>query len=154
MTPTTTSTFSPKTFFQRKEGKLGLALPIVGGFVLIYFMGSSIIDYILGALANTIELGIFAGIIIGAFMFRKPLWYMYKSLCRFITGQFIEIDPIGVLKNYKGRLQGKLEDMRKSIDLLNGQKIKVERIINNNNSQIDHSMGLVEQAVKVGDTRI
>ena len=154
MADITTTTFTSKGFFKRPEGKLGLAIPILGAIAVIYFLGSSIMDYIIIALQNALYGGILLAAIIGLIAFRKPIFYMYKSICRGITGLFIEIDPIGVLKTYKERLKGKLEEMRRSIDLLNGQKIKVERIITKNNTDIDHSMSLVQQAVKTGDARI
>jgi len=154
MSDTALTSFTPKTFLQRPEGKLGLALPIIAIVTAVVIMGSAIGDFLVNALANTLELTILASIVVGIFMFRKPLFYMYRSLCRLVTGWFIEIDPIGILKTYKERLSGKLEEMRRSIDLLNGQKIKVERIISKNNADIDRSMGLVQQAVKVNDERV
>lgn len=141
---------STKSFFSRPEGKTALILPAIGIGVLIWIMGSSLMDYIIGALVNTLELGIILGSLMLLVLARKPLFYMYRSFCRFLTGLIIDIDPIGILKTYKEKLTDKLEEMRKSIDLLNGQKIKVQRIIEKNNTDIEHSMGLVDSAVKRG----
>ena len=46
---------------------------------------------------------------------------MYKSMMRSVTGVFVNIDPIGILKSYVEELEGNLVEMRKQIGKLRGQ---------------------------------
>lgn len=145
--------FTPKSFFQRPEGKVGLIIPAIAIAVVVYIMGSEIGDFLVNALYNTIQLTIGVSVIVGLILFRKPLFYMYRSLMRFLTGIFIDIDPIGVLKTYKEQMQKKLDEMKSSLDALKGQRVKVTRLQSANATELDNEMRLVEQAVKSGDER-
>jgi hypothetical protein len=149
----------PKGFLSRPEGKVGLVVPVVSLVLVIYFFGSAIGDFIVNAVDNIFHL-IIVGTASVALLwmlfdskFRTLVFYLYRSLMRWITSMFIDIDPIGVLKTYKERLKGKLDEMDQSIQALDSQKVKVERIIRGNDGKIRASMELVAQAIKKGDER-
>ena len=57
---------------------------------------------------------------------------MFKSAMRWITGLFIKIDPISILKGYVEELKSNLKSMRKQIYKLRGQKHKLKEMIINN----------------------
>ncbi len=138
----------------------GPILPVAAvGAGVIYFWGL-IIPFLLKAANDTFHF-VTVGLCLGAIFFmigdpkmRAFLYYLYRSLIRYLTSQFIEIDPIGILKTYKERLEGKLADMDHSIAELAGQKSKVDRIIRKNKDNIEKSLSLVDQAVKTGDIRM
>ncbi|MBK8082314.1 MAG: hypothetical protein IPK25_19795 [Saprospiraceae bacterium] len=68
------------------------------------------------------------GVII--YMVLDPKWrtlasYFYKSIMRWITGIFVTIDPIGILKNYISDLESNLNKMGGQLDNLRGQMRKL-----------------------------
>lgn len=139
----------PKSFWKRPEGVTGmifLAALVAGG---VYAL--SVIN--LGAiLANTLYLaGTLA--VLGAVVYmvldpkmRNLVWYMYKSVMRAVTGWFVQIDPVGVLKSYVESLQDNLRKMNKQISQLRGQMHKLQEIIHNNKKQIESNLQLASKA--------
>src|SRR5210317_1705468 len=67
---------------------------------------------------------------------RTLVSYMYKSVMRWITGLFVQIDPIGILKNYVDDLKDNLRKMNKQISKLRGQMHKLKELIINNKKDI------------------
>ncbi|MEZ4911227.1 MAG: hypothetical protein R2774_10240 [Saprospiraceae bacterium] len=146
----------PKTFWQKPEGKTGsiFLLGIIGAIAFFLFKYSAAI---LAMLSNT--LGIVAllavlGVII--YMVLDPKWrtlvsYFYKSVMRWITGLFVTIDPIGILKNYISDLQDNLEKMGKQIGNLKGQMRKLITIVDENNKEINQNMLIARKAKEQGN---
>lgn len=141
----------PKSFWQKPEGTTGAIFlaAIIGGIGYLLFKYSAAI---LAMLSNT--LGIVAllavlGVII--YMVLDPKWrtlvsYMYKSIMRWITGIFVTIDPIGILKNYISDLQDNLQKMGTQIGNLKGQMRKLVTIVDENNKEINNSMLIAKKA--------
>jgi predicted nucleic acid-binding Zn-ribbon protein len=148
--------FKPKTFWQKPEGTTGAVflMGIIGalGYVLFKFS-----DLILQMLSNTI--GIVALLaVLGAiiYMVLDPKWrtlvsYMYKSVMRWITGVFVTIDPIGILKNYISDLQDNLTKMGTQIGGLKGQMRKLITIVEENNKEISNNMAIARKAKEQGN---
>src|SRR5262245_56993141 len=102
--------YKSKTFWQLPEGVIGaifLAALVVGlGVLTIKSIG-----FIIGALTSGI--GLVATLaILGTIIFmamdskaRNLVWYMYKSVMRYITGIFVKLDPIAILKGYVNDLK-------------------------------------------------
>jgi phage shock protein A len=77
---------------------------------------------------------------------RNLIWYGYKSVMRKITGIFVQIDPIGVLKSYVEDLSDNLGKMNKQIGILRGQMHKLQETINNNKKDISSNLALANKA--------
>ena len=77
---------------------------------------------------------------------RNLVGYMYKSVMRWITGLFIQIDPIGILKSYVEDLKGNLRKMNKQISKLRGQMHKLQELIHKNKQQIKSNLDLASKA--------
>lgn len=142
--------FKPKSFWKRPEGVTGmivLAGIIVGG-------GYLFVNFVLPALASTIVMGmtllVLAAIIYMALdpKARALVGYMYKSVMRFITGLFVQIDPIGILKSYVDDLKSNLSKMNQQIGKLRGQMHKLKELIYNNKKSIASNLDLASQAKK------
>ncbi|PHI19606.1 hypothetical protein CEQ90_12075 [Lewinellaceae bacterium SD302] len=140
-----------KSFWQRPEGITGLiflAALVAGlGFVAVTF-GPALI-----ALAqNTLYLaGMLA--VLGAIVYmvldpkmRNLIFYMYKSVMRSVTGMFVQIDPIGILKSYVEELQNNLRKMNKQISKLRAQMHKLKEVIVNNEREINNNLQLAGKA--------
>jgi hypothetical protein len=149
-----------KSFWERPEGTTGMvALGLsIGGLVLA---GPAILGFltmltaIVGQAITLTILGVALFILLNIVFNSKVqtlVRYMFKSAMRKITGLFIEIDPIGIMKNYVSDLTDKRETMAKSRDRLRGQITVLEREIKTNNSQYETSMAQAKIAHEKGNT--
>ena len=137
--------FKPKTFWERPEGFTGMLFMAVmllgGGYLFLQYLP------VLVALAqNTLYLG---GMLMGlaAILYvvldpkaRNLMWYGYKSFMRAITGIFVRIDPIGVLKSYIEHLENSLGKMTKQMNQLRGQMHKLKELIVTNQKDIQANL--------------
>ena len=157
MTPVSTPSvdFKPKTFWQRPEGVTGMIFMtgiLIGGGYLFY----KILPTLITLAANTLYLAlILVALAAVVYMVLDPrmrnlVWFAYKSIMRWITGMFVTIDPIGILKSYVESLGDNLAKMSKQIGILKGQKQKLVQLMATNQADIDSSMKLAEQAKKQG----
>jgi hypothetical protein len=143
--------FKPKSFWQRPEGVTGmifLAGIVLGGGYLI----ASNIAWLVALAANTLYLAVLL-IILAALLYmvldpkmRNLVWYGYRSVMRWVTGLFVQLDPIGILKSYVEDLKDNLRKMNKQISMLRGQMHKLQEIIHNNKKQIESNLQLASRA--------
>ena len=145
------SEYKPKSFWKRPEGVTGiivLAGVVLGGGILL----AGVIPWLVQAAANTLTLAIML-LVLGAIIYlaldpkmRALVSYMYKSLMRWITSWFIEIDPIGILKSYIDDLRSNLKKMRKQIGMLRGQMHKLKELIFINRKEIEDNLTQASKA--------
>lgn len=141
----------PKSFWQRPEGKTGLLFLIgilVGGGILL----SKILPALIALASNVLYLSAML-LALGAIIYmvldpkmRNLIWYMYKSVMRWITGIFVKIDPIGILKSYVEDLKDNLRKMNQQISKLRGQMHKLQELILNNRKAIESNLNIASQA--------
>ncbi len=147
--------FQPKSFWQRPEGVTGsiFLIAILAG--LGYLLATNI-GAIIGLTGNIIAL---AGmlLVLGAVVYmvldpkmRNLVWYMYKSAMRKVTGIFVNIDPIGILKSYVEDLEDNLRKMSKQIGNLRGQMRKMTSMMQDNQKEIDNNLKLASVAKQQG----
>lgn len=143
--------FTPKSFWKKPEGKtgmIGIGLLGIGALVLLY----KVLPYLISIVENTIYLGVLLAVL-GALIyilldpkFRNLMFYMYKSMMRAITGLFIQIDPIGILRSYVDDLKKNLKKMDHQIGVLRGQMRKLKDIMSKNNKSINANLKLANAA--------
>jgi len=154
--PIDTDNFKQKSFWQKPEGVTGTVF-LVGlfaglGFLLFKFAGTLAV-----LAANTVYLvGMLLVLALIVYMVLDPkmrnlVGYMYKSVMRWITGIFVTIDPVGILKNYVDDLADNLRKMSKQIAALRGQMRKLSTIMDDNNKEIKKNMALASAAQKKGN---
>lgn len=157
MTDLIPQNFKPKNFWERPEGVTGqiVGVTLVAGTGYLLYKA---LPYIITLLENTIYatlLGV-AAVVLGFVVSDKRFWrlgkYMYMSLMRKITQIFVEIDPIGIMKNYVEELEGKLANMNTRIAKLSGMIRQCKEEISNNNKSRDGSMRLMSEAKKQNKT--
>ena len=145
----------PKSFWKRPEGMTGLifmlALIAGGGYLLVTFLPTLILlaQNVLYLAGMLLVVGILLYMVLDPKM-RNLVWYMYKSMMRTLTGWFVTIDPIGILKNYVADLEDNLAKMRKQIGLIRGQMRKIATLIEDNTKEIDNNMKLAKAAQQAG----
>jgi phage shock protein A len=143
--------FKPKTFWRRPEGVTGgifAAGAVLGIGYLLYVALPTLVALTSNILALTGML-----LVLGAIIYmvldpkmRNLVWYMYKSVMRWVTGIFVQIDPIGILKSYVEDLKDNLRKMNRQISQLRGQMHKMREIIHNNKKSIEDNLNLASKA--------
>ncbi len=147
-----------KSFWRRPEGVTGALFMIgllVGGGVIL----NSLLPTLLVMAENTLYLSAmlaaFAGVVFVVLdpKARNLVWYAYKSVMRWITGMFVRIDPISILKSYVEELEDNLRNLSKQIGSLRGQMRQLKGTMDGNLAEIQKNMALAEQAKKKNDDK-
>lgn len=143
--------YKPKSFWKRPEGVTGAIFMggiVVGGGILLF----KILPLLIAAVQSTLGLALTL-LVLGAVIYmaldpkvRNLVWYMYKSTMRWITGLFVKIDPIGILKGYVEDLKGNLQKMNQQINKLRGQMHKLKELMLNNQKEIQNNLKDASQA--------
>lgn len=145
----------PKSFWERPEGVTGglfMAAILLGGGYLLY----KALPTLIALAENTLYLaGLLGALAIVIYMVLDPkmrnlVWYMYKSFMRWITGIFVQIDPIGILKSYIESLKDNLSSMNTQISRLKGQMYKLSEMIKQNQRDIQNNLGMAGKAKETG----
>ena len=145
----------PKSFWQKPEGVTGtivLSGLIIGAGALLY----KYLPVLIGLTSNLLYLSGML-IVLGAIIYmvldprmRTLIGYGYKSIMRWITGIFVTIDPIGILKNYVEDLENNLSKMSEQIGALKGQIRKLATNVAENNKEIDTQLRMAKVAQNQG----
>ncbi len=152
------SDFKPKTFWQRPEGVTGgifMTGIIVGLGYLLYKM----LPILITLVSNTLYLALLL-IALAAVIYmvvdprmRNLFWYGYKSIMRWITGIFVNLDPIGILKSYVEDLENNLSKMSKQIGNLRGSMRKLKTTMEENDKSIENELNIANAAKKQGNEK-
>jgi hypothetical protein len=141
----------PKSFWQKPEGMTGLVflVAILGaaGF-LIASAGGAILGFLTTTIGLVVSLAVLGAIVFMALdpKMRNLIFYGYKSIMRAITGMFVQIDPIGILKTYVEELQNNLRKMNKQISQLRAQMHKLKELIVKNEREIKNNLQIAGKA--------
>ena len=151
------SGYTRKSFWKRPEGVTGILFLIAaivgGGFAVMSGLGAilSFVSTTLGLAVSVLALALIVFMALDS-KARTLIGYMYKSLMRAITGLFVQIDPIGILKSYVDELKSNLKKMNKQIIKIRGQMHKLKELILNNqkaiSSNLDQASAAKEQKNK------
>lgn len=138
-------------FWKKPEGKVGILF--LGGLAaglsfLIGFFWPIIITLSQDVLSLSIFLVFMAslGYLLLDSRIRSLINYFFKTSMKKITGLFIKVDPIGVLKNHVHDLKKKLEDMTRQLNKLRGQMHRLNEIIITNKRNIENNLQLASKA--------
>jgi len=154
--PSTVSTSTTvKSFWSRKEGKLGMVVGagIIGGLLYVLYR---LLPYLIEMTKNLIELTIL-GVVLFVIVFmimdsqvRNLAWYIYKALMRWITGLFIQLDPVAIIETYVAHLKKQLELLEEKISQLSGARTKLTDAISRAKEEMDEQLNLAKTGRKKG----
>ncbi|MDX1684324.1 MAG: hypothetical protein R3275_03755, partial [Saprospiraceae bacterium] len=148
----------PKSFWKKPEGVTGAlvltGLILGGGYLLVTSLPAIIaltsnLLYLAGML---LVLGVIIYMVLDPRM-RNLVGYIYKSIMRWITGIFVTIDPIGILKSYVEDLEDNLSKMSKQLGSLRGQMRKLKNMVKGNEDEINNSLALAGKAKEVNNQK-
>jgi hypothetical protein len=151
--------YQPKSFWEKPEGVTGQIFAVsilLGGGYFLY----KILPAIITLLENTIYASVLAvsAIAILYVATDSRFWrlgsYLYQNAMRKITQIFVEIDPIGIMKNYVTELEKKLQNMNGRISVLSGMMRSCQEEIRKNEKIKNTSLMLVREANKHGKTMV
>ena len=142
-----------KSFWQKPEGVTGLIF-LIAILAALAFAGMWVFENLPAIMATVIGALTLGVVLFTAFSKsgRNLVSYMYKSAMRKITGLFITIDPIGILKNYLSDLEDNLKKMSKQIGSIRGQMRKLKTLVETNKKEISNNMALASAAKAKGNT--
>ncbi len=139
---------SARSFWQRPEGRTGalvmalILAAVLYGAIRLWPLIISVFSTGIGLAAILMVLGLVLYMALDPKM-RSLIWYFYKKSMRWITGLFVKIDPISVLKTYIKDLKANVKKMHRQIAQLRGQMHQLQEIIYNNNKGVKAN---IEQA--------
>lgn len=150
-----TNEFKPKSFWERPEGTTGMVVIGVAALAGVFVAGPFLIgvfNTLITLLGQGITITVLGAVLFGLIMiltnkkFQTLISYMFKSAMRKITGAFVEIDPIGIMKSYISELRDKRKTMEDSIGKLRGQIQVCEKQVNLNDSEYERQMATFKVA--------
>src|SRR5271166_5214473 len=119
------SNFSPKSFWNKPEGKPGMilmaALAAAGAYGLYLAL-----PFLIALTTNLIELGVLVGVLVGmiAMVMNGTVQTLakniFQSVCRGIAKAYTEIDPIGILRNQLDDMVKAKKDLNDTIQKFSG----------------------------------
>src|SRR5260370_417087 len=139
-----------KSFWQRPEGTVGKIILVVAGLAVAYGF-VQLLPFLIAAATDTLHLALLvAGLLIVVFVItdhrvRTLAKLIFQSAVRYLTGLFIELDPIGILKNYIAEMKKNLAVMDEQLGNLNGSIKTLQNQIDTNQKETDHSVALANQ---------
>jgi hypothetical protein len=164
ITPTTPN-FSQlaRSYWDKPEGTTGKIVIGAGAIatgVAIFWGWGIIVPFFVAALANTVEL---VGLLIVLTILGSPVYSskvrliiknVFQLTTRWITGFFIEMDPIGMLRNNVDTLRKQAQVFDTAVGQLAGSRQRLQSDIDNNNKEIRHDKSLVDAVdAQIADAR-
>jgi hypothetical protein len=153
ITPSSPNLGKLKSFWERPEGKSGmiaLAALAIGG---VYGF-SLLLPWLIALLQNTIYavgLAIAVVAVLGTVTnktFLALVGNSFRLTMRWLTGQLIELDPIGILQNNLDKMTEQSRELDKGVEGCAGAKKELETQIATNDEIIRHNKSLIDQADK------
>lgn len=147
-----------KSFWQKPEGTTGM-LMLGAGAVALFFAAPILLAFVstLTALVGQTIMLVVLGTVLFLFLnviFNKKVQILvrmgFKSVMRWITKWFVEIDPIGIMKNYVSMLGEKLTTMDEGRGKLRGQIKILEKKIQEADGKYENAMATMKVAQDKG----
>jgi len=156
-TPSPLSSLSPKSFWDKKEGKPGMLLTgllAAGGIYGLYLalpflirLTTDLVDFT----NHLIELGISAGVLVGLIYIvmngtvQTLAKNIFQSICRGIATCYTTIDPIGILRNNLDDMVKAKAELDQTVQKFAGSDNKLTADINQKKALVQTLMGKADE---------
>ncbi|WP_374348403.1 hypothetical protein [Chitinimonas sp.] len=144
----TQNNFNPKSFWERPEGTTGMVVAVAAGIAAVYGFAKAL-PWLITLFENTLYLTVLgvALFALGWVLLDRRVWaltgYLYRSVMRWITGLFIQLDPIGILKSYAEDMRRALGRMDRQIADLRGQMRQLQQTMDSNEQEMGKALQMV-----------
>ena len=142
--------YKPKSFWKKPEGVTGaiFLVGIVAGLGLLLATPGLLATIFANTLYMILSIVALAAIV---YLILDPkartlISYAYKSVMRWITGLFVQVDPIGILKSYLDNLADNLKKMQKQVNMLRKQMHLMKEQIVKNEREISSNLKAASRA--------
>lgn len=137
-----------KSFWERKEGFTGMMVLAACGVGLIFALPfiSAVLGMLITILGQTIAVAALSAVVFGiGFLVLDPtvrnlVSYAFKLVMRKLTGAFVQIDPIGIMRIYIKKLEGWRDEIFRSKGKVQGQIVALTDLIKKNKGIYEESM--------------
>lgn len=157
-TPTSFANFSPKSFWNKPEGKPGMilmaAIAAAGAYGLYIAL-----PFLISLTENLILLGALVGVLIAmvALVMNGTVQNLakniFQSVCRGIAMAYTTIDPIGILKNQLDDMKKAKSELDQTIQRFAGSDNSLRQNIARKNADIATNMAQAQQARKMAASK-
>ena len=145
-----------KKWYQKPESLL-----TYGGLAALGYGALNVLDNVLPLLNRVLENTLYTAVLGGSLALlgflvvnkdvHRLVWYGWKSAMRWVTGRFVELDPIGIMQSYIAQLRSNLDDIATALGSLKGQARDLEAKITEKEKLAHESMGRASYAKKQGN---
>jgi hypothetical protein len=156
----TSASSTPKphrTFWQRPEGKVGggimAGLGVAVAWAFVHFLPA-----LIQIAENTLYLaglvGVLALLYFTVFVWDRPrtlLFYGLQMISRWVTGNFVELDPVAILKSFVRQMEKRREVIRDRLGRIVGVRRMVEAKIARSEKERQDALRLAKAAQGTGD---
>jgi hypothetical protein len=143
-----------KGFWKRPEGKLG-AVILLATICAGLYGTSLLLPWAIAFATDFLHLAVLIVAciaVVGTVLnptFRNLVSNIFQSFMRFVTGVFVTIDPIGILKNNIERMEKQNEELGEGIEGCNGAKTRLETQIAKNTQLVNKDKSKIDEAERV-----
>jgi hypothetical protein len=156
----TSASSTPKphrTFWQRPEGKVGGGI-MAGIGVALAWAFVHFLPALVQIAENTVYLagliGVLALMYFTVFVWDRPrtlLFYGLQMISRWVTGNFVELDPVAILKSFVRQMEKRREVIRDRLGRIVGVRRMVEAKIARSEKERQDALRLAKAAQGTGD---
>jgi hypothetical protein len=157
---TSASAGAPKaarTFWQRPEGKVGAGI-MAGLGVAIAWAFVHFLPKLIEIAQNTIYLAFLVGVLalvyFTVFVWDRPrtlLFYSLQMISRWVTGNFVELDPVAILKSFVRQMEKRREVIQDRLARIVGVRRMVEAKIAKSEKERQDALRLAKAAQATHD---
>jgi hypothetical protein len=152
----TNSTFTPKSFWARKEGTVGMVVVVLIALAVVMVL-PAVLAFIISLLEQTLT-AIALFIAVGTILFfasQKRTWTIIGGLFKLVmyhaTNIFITIDPVGIVRNHVKSLREKIQEMSDGKSKMRGDIAALQGEKEKNTQEISHCLSIVKEAKRAVD---
>jgi hypothetical protein len=157
LSPIATNSAGKRTYWQRPEGKVGMGLLAGMGAVLAWGF-VNVLPKLIQIAENTLYLGALVGVMAlvycMVFVWDRPrtlLFYGLQMISRWITGNFIELDPVSILHAFVKQMKERRAVIQDRLGRLVGVRRMLESKIAKSEKERQQALKLAGAARGTGD---
>jgi hypothetical protein len=146
-----------RSFWQRPEGKVGAGILAAMGVALAWGF-VKVLPQLIAIAENTLYLAFLLGalalVYCMVFVWDRPrtlLFYALQMISRWVTGNFVELDPVAILKSFVRQMKKRREVIQDRLGRIVGVRRMVEAKVAKSEKERQQALRLAAAAKGTGD---